>query len=438
MVKVKTRVASLVVKSGKEKFIFPFAFNFPKAKARNVKYALKRKKGEYNSVTVADRLKELHDCPKWTKTVNHWKREIEAGRKGKPKRQFRLKFAYVKVRDITIDDDIQRDLDPQWVASIFNTDSFDEVYMAAIQCVYDTTTGKMISINSQHTLTGETGFAFDDLWELDPVLDADLDMSKSDWYLDIKVPVTYFEVTSRAKARMGFRYLNGKNQKRVGPYQEHKILVLSKRVDDSTELDAIQADELQVINETEGFEPVDAKSEYNDQPWAITCVDEMMSHYTRPKRWEFVLRTHKRYWPNDQLAITEVDLYGFIYDYFSVMKGADVYSESFNKQFLDPAMALVQEIFDTPKAFDADCAKVQARYHAKKLDRSVDSKEVISAKEAMGPFVYLLKLYQRFNGTHKLPDVVDNFNEKRTGDLLDYVTHPDLLAHMEKVNGVKA
>lgn len=427
------RVPSVVVKVGKTKYVFPFTFHFPKAKARNVKHALKRKKGEYNSVTVADRLKELSECPKWIKTVEKWKREIEAGRIQKPSRKARLKFAYVKVRDITIDDDIQRDLDPDWVASIFNPDTFETPFMAAIQCVFDTVNQKMISINSQHTLTGEVGLSVEQLWELDPQLD-DVDFSKPDWYLDMKVPVTYFEITSRAKARMGFRYLNGKNQKRISPYQEHKIFVLSYRVDESTELEAVQANQIQNINEAEGYEPLEQDSIYNDQAWAIMCVKEMSGHYTRPERWQFILRTHKRYFANDQLATTECDLYGFMFDYFSAMKGIDVYSEKFNTEFLDPAMGLVQEIFTTPKAFDADCAKVQQRYHAKKLDRAIDSKEVINAKDAMGPFVYLLKLYRHFNGTHKLPDVVDNFNETRTGDLLKYVTHPDLIAHMEKVN----
>lgn len=405
--------------SKKTKVEFPYTFEFSTPKGRKVIHNLIRKKNEYKSVSIAERLAQLEhpDNTKWHNVVKKWKDDIKNG-KTKPNRNDRVKFAMVKVKDLTIDDDIQRDMDPDWVAGIANPNTFQVDYMSMIQCIYDPKTKKFISINAQHTVVLETAFAHHGLWD-----------GYKDDPLELEVPVAYIETSKRDKARMAFRIFNGKGQKKIEPYVDHKILVLAYRVDDSDEREAEKAAMIQSINEQEGFEPIPSTEVKNrDAAWAIDCVSEMQKHYQTPERWRFVLNTHKRYYPNIKLNIMECDLYGFIHDYFGEM-GYDVYSDEFRKEFLDSAMAIIQEFFTTPHKFGNDSKHTQIRFQAKRYNRAINSKD--NKVEDEGSFIYLLKLYQFFGGKYQLPAVVYNMNESSAGDLLDHVDDESLLEAMK-------
>lgn len=410
-----------VAKKKTSKFNFPYEFEFSTPKGRKVIHNLIRKSGEYGSASIADRLSqlELPENTNWHKVVKKWKDDIKKGIRQKPDRSLRVKFAYVKVKDLTIDDDIQRDMDADWVAGIANPKTFEVDYMSMIQCIYDPVLKKYISINAQHTVVLETAFAAHDLWD-----------GYSGDPLELEVPVAYIETTSRAKARMAFRIFNGKGQKKIEPYVDHKILVFACRVDGDDDKEAVAATKIQTINEQEGFEPIPTTDEKNrSASWAINCVAEMQSHYKSPERWKFILNTHKRYFPNIQLDIMECDLYGFMYDYFTEM-GYDTYSTKFRTEFLDQALAIIQEFFTLPHKFSGDSRHTQIRWQAKRYDRAIGDKQ--NKVEDEGSFIYLLKLYQHFGGMHELPSIVFNMNETKAGDLLAHVDDEHLLAEMKK------
>lgn len=407
---------AIIVTNGKkgkkrEAWVFPFQFEFVTPTGQQVIHLLKRKKGEYTSATVADRLKQLMDPKntKWHSTLAKWKEDVSNGRLTKPSRKLRVQFAMVKVKDIVIDDDIQRDMDPNWVAEIANPNEFETEFMSTIYCMYDPKTKKYISMNAQHTLVLEAAFAANNLWD-------DLENFDGD-PMELEVPVTYFPSSSRAKCRKGFDVFNGR-QKPIEPYVKHKRFVLAYRVDDDRkDKEAKKAHVIQTINEEEGFEPVSKDDKKNKKfSWAITCVAEMMGHYDRPDRWRFVLRTHKRYWPNIQLDIAEIDLYGFMFDYFVEM-GHDVYTDEFYKEFLDPCMAIIYKFFTTPHGFAGDSAGVQKRFYSAKTGLPEDKCKT----DDNGSCVYLMKLFRYFGGRHELPLYVNNLNDSLHGDLLDYV-----------------
>lgn len=401
------------------KVTFPYTFEFSTPKGRKVIHNLIREKGEYSSVTVADRLVqlELPENKTWHTVIKKWKEDISKGIRKKPSRKLRVQFANVKIKDITIDDDIQRDMDPNWVASIANPKTFEVDYMSTIQCIYDPKKKKYISINAQHTMVLEAAFAHHNLW----------DGFKGD-PMELEVPVAFIKTSNRAKARMAFRIFNGKGQKKIEPYVDHKNLVFAYRVDESDEPDAILAAAIQTINEEEGFEPISSTDiKHKSQPWAIDCIAEMQQHYKKPDRWRFVLNTHCRYFPNIKLDIMECDLYGFMYDYFTDL-GYDVYSKKFRNEFLDPSLAVIQEFFQTPHNFGADSKHTQIRFQAKRYSRTINSKD--NKVEDEGSFIYLLKLYRFFGGQHELPAIVHNMNEATAGDLLDHIDRETLLEAM--------
>jgi len=406
MSKLKTKVAN---KKSAKKNKFPFEFEFVTPSSLKPIHTLKRKRGEFNRVTIADRLEELFDPKntKWHSTLAKWKEDIAAGRIKKPKRALRGKLDYVKVKRIVIDDDIQRELDPNWVADIFNPSEFEEELMSPIFCMYDKKTDMMISVNAQHTLVLETAMAHNDIWE-----DFDGDP------LELYVPVFYVNMNSRNFGRKCFGVTNGMKSKKIEPYIHHKMNVLTKRVDgDNSDKMAHSADIIQTINEEEGYEPISRDNKAHKKfSWAITCIAEMIQHYNTPERWRFVLRTHKRYWPNINLDTAEVDLYGFIYDYFTDL-GYDVYTKEFNEQFLDPCMAIIWKFFTTPKDFKSDSSSTQKRFMSAKTGLPEDS----CTPDANGSVVYLMKLYRHFGGKHELPRYVNNLNDSQCGDLLNFI-----------------
>ena len=86
---------------------FPFTFQFVPATGEKPIHALKRKKGEFVSVTAAERYEELQN-PKNTKyhaTMAKWQEDIASGRRAMPDRKNRVCFADVKVKNIVIDEE---------------------------------------------------------------------------------------------------------------------------------------------------------------------------------------------------------------------------------------------------------------------------------------------------------------------------------------------
>jgi hypothetical protein len=390
---------------------FPFTYKKPAAvkMLRKIVHRLKRKKGQYTEISVQDRLTELFD------PVNvKWHKHLALlQKKGlKFKRGMRIKFAMVKLKDIFIDDDIQRDMDPDHIVKIANIENFRVPFMSAIQGTKEVGKWRFHSTNAQHTVVLEAAYAFHGLWE---------DYT-GDWK-DLEVPFLYIETDDRSMARQAFRVLNGKFSKPIGPYDHHKIEVLSYRVDGNMETENKQSATLQQICEDNGFEPISEDDDDNaGHPKSITHISAMRKYKEKPQHWEFILKTHAKYWPNIKLHGMEIDLYGFMYDYFKVKMKVDVYSKKFQSEFLDSFHAIIQTLFSTPENLSSESANTFKRWYAKTWDVSVDEAE--KKVEAQASFVLLMKMYRQLGGSQQLPDIVDLYDNSKAGDLTKYLSAP--------------
>jgi hypothetical protein len=368
---------------------------------------LKRKKGQYNEASIEDRLTQLFDP-----SNGSWHKHIAAlVKKGtKYDRSLRLKFARVKLKDIFIDDDIQRDLDVKHLVKIANLNRFRVQFMSAIQGTKEVGNWRFHSTNAQHTVVLEAAIAYHGLW----------DGYDGDWQ-ELEVPFTYIETDDRSFARQQFDVFNGKYSKPIGPYDHHKIEVLSYRVDGNMDTEYKEAHELQQICEDNGFEPLSGDEDENrGHPKSISHVSAMRKYKGRPLHWEFILKTHAKYWPNTELHGMEIDLYGFMYEYFKVKMKADVNSKNFEKEFLDPFHAVIQTCFSTPEMLSSESANTFKRWYAKTWDVSVDESPV----DAQASFVLLMKMYRNLGGTHQLPEIVDLYDNSKAGDLTKYLLAP--------------
>ena len=175
----KTSLANHV--KGQLSTVFPFTYKKPAAikMLRKIVHRLLRKKGEYKEVSVGDRLAELFD-PSNQKWHKHLALLLKKGIKYD--RNLRIQFTMVKIKDIYIDDDIQRNMDPDHVVKIGNINNFHVSFMSAIQGTKDVGKWKFHSTNAQHTVVYEAALAYHGLW----------DGYDGDWS-ELEVPFLYIE-----------------------------------------------------------------------------------------------------------------------------------------------------------------------------------------------------------------------------------------------------
>lgn len=389
---------------------FPFTYVDPKEVKllRKIVHRLKRIKGQYKEASIQDRLDQLFspDNGAWHKHIAMLKK------KGiKYDRKFRVQFALVKLKDIFIDDDIQRDMDIKHIIKIANITKFRVQFMSAIQGTKEVGKWRFHSTNAQHTVVLEAALAYHGLW----------DGFEGDWR-ELEVPFSFIETDDRSFARQQFDILNGKNAKPIGPYDHHKLEVLSYRVDGNMDPEFKQSAELQTICEENGYEPLASEDDENKgHPKSISHVSAMRKYKEKPQHWEFILKTHSKYWPNIQIHGMEIDLYGFMYEYFKVKMSVDVYSKKFEKDFLDPIHAIMQQVFSSPEMLSSESANTFKRWYAKTWDVSVD--EASNKVDAQASFVLLLKIYRALGGVHQVPDIVDLYDNIKADDLTTHLSN---------------
>ena len=365
-------------------------------------HSLKRKKGEYRVYTIDELVQKLENFSGWQDHIQTLLRKGVVY-----SRDQRISFKLVKLRDIRIDDDIQRSLDPAHCVSIGNPETFKVSFMSSIQCVKLPGKEEYHSINAQHTLVLEAAYAYRRIWNL-PNLEN---------YLDMEVPVSYVETSNRADARKAFKVYNGKGGKRISQYHEHFQNTIMYRVDGDGDKECFQAHELQSIMEELDYEfqSDDLFDPNIGHPRCITHVSASRKYYGKPNHWRFILTMHDKYWPNQQLSGMEIDLYGLMYEYMN--KIADVYSEEFQSTFLDPVHAIIQQFFFSPQNFGVESGNTYRRWYS--ATYSVTEKD--AKVEAQGSFVLLLKMYKNMNGTQPLPSIVDLYDNTVAGDVTSYL-----------------
>lgn len=390
---------------------FPLKYKKPKALkySKQLIHRLQRKKGEYNSVTAMGRLKEFLNSTR----VQVQKHFDQLKKEGKfYSRGLRIKFAEVKVKDINIDDDIQRELDHAHVLEIGDPDTFEVPFMSIITGSKDSK-GQFHASNGQHTLIYEAALAYHSLWH-----DYDGDVE------ELTVPFAYIETDDRSILRYGWYVANGMASKKPQPYDHHRVEVFCWRIDDKTDQKYRNAHLIQKICEDEGFEPISEFDFENlDHPRAIKAVDQMRKYSkTAEKReaWRFMLRTHAQNFPNRQIHQMEITLFCELYKYMTDMD-VDVYSNEFQKGFMEPFIAIMQTFFKGgPDNLASESTATFTKWFA--TEWNLDPSEDDIAVDKFASLVLMLKLYVALGGTHKVPDIVNNFKSDKSGDLLKYLS----------------
>jgi len=105
------------------------------------------KRGSGKVISLSDRVESLEKNRFWKKAMNKWDEDgFEFDITRMPK------VAMVKLGDILIDKDIQRELDEKHCSKIVDPIKFDPALLQTLQCV-KRSDGKFVSTDGQHTAT---------------------------------------------------------------------------------------------------------------------------------------------------------------------------------------------------------------------------------------------------------------------------------------------
>lgn len=368
---------------------------------RQVVNQLAREPNQFYVKTVADRLKEanapsnqgLHDA-----IEDYYKKGTSFSLKNLPK------HAKVKLKDILIDEDIQRELDEIHVMHIVQ--GFDERRVNPIFAVKFPGEDHYHCTDGQHTVVSLAKLAQAGLID---------EIDESDWE-EMEVDVLYVETPDRSFAREHFAFINGVGKKKIDEYDNHKQRVLSYRLDGNQKQEYALAAEKQTICEEAEVYPIGTDDTENlGIPGTLTHMQAIKN--MKPEILKFIVKNHNTYWKSEVVDAAEFSFNKHLYNKASV----PVDNKEF-VQFIQDLNAIIKEFFTNPNQLSTVTKEAYAAY----------SKEVYGSSKSVHDTAVLnivLKIYQKLGGSYPLPDIVLSHTEAGK-DLYDYLP----LATRDKIN----
>lgn len=373
--------------------VFPLVWTPSNVKhTRKVDNKLARKPGEFYVKTVAERLAEankpsnqgLHDA-----IEDYVKKGITFSLNKLPK------HSKVQIKNILIDEDIQRELDEVHVMHIVK--GFDERRVNPIFAVKFPGEKFYHCTDGQHTVVSLAKLAQAGL--IDGV-DAE------DWE-DMEVDVQYVETPDRSFAREHFAFINGVGKKRIDEYDYHKQRVLSYRLDKNNAQEYVLAAEKQSICESNDVYPI--SDEDTDNLGIAGTLTHMAAIKTmKPEVLKFLVKNHNKYWKDEVVDAAEFSFNKHLFNKAKVPVDSPEYV-----LFLDNLNSIIKEFFTNPSQLLTTVSDAYKAY----------SKDVYGASKSLHDTAILnvvLKIYIKLGGTYPVPDIVLSHCESGK-DLYDYL-----------------
>ena len=377
----------------KTKSTFPLKWEPSKHKSkRQVVNQLARKPGEFYVKTIAQRLEQanapsnqgLHDA-----IEDYYKKGTSFSLKNLPK------HAKVKLKDILIDEDIQRELDEIHVMHIVQ--GFDERRVNPIFAVKFPDENHYHCTDGQHTVISLAKLAEAGL----------IDEIEADDWEEMEVDVLYVETKDRSFAREHFAFINGVGKKKIDEYDNHKQRVLSYRLDNNQKQEYALAAEKQTICEDKNIYPI-ANSDDKNSGIPGTLTHMAIIKTMKPDVLKFIADFHDTYWKSEVVDAGEMGISRLLYQKANTPTDTKEY-----KEFLDNLNAIIKEFFTNPEELRKTAQEAYSTY----------SKEVYGASKSVHETAALniiLKIYRKLGGEFPVPDLVLSHTEAGK-DLYDYL-----------------
>lgn len=332
------------------------------------------------TVSLQDRIKELTSYKKWQKLIDEYRAR---GLKLNPR--LRPLVRMVKLKQIVIDEDIQRALDAKHCTNIAAIGTFNPSLIQVIYCI------KIPGLEEYHAVDGQHSATL-----LAALIAAGVFDGESDWR-EVEVPVLYIETTSKSFARKAFALINGKGKKKISPWYEHRTRVLSVRIDGSDDEDDKEAADKQLICERYDCYPVDTESQFVGKPGTFT---HMQAFNLDRKLLEACCRWHNEYFHYDEI---NGGLWFLIPQIVKSFRAAQI---PLTEKFLRELAAILQQHFSGLAQFHEACHDAHRRW-----GKHVYGIEKIEwENECLAPL--LIQIYKKLGGRQQVPKrMLDKFEE---------------------------
>lgn len=338
-------------------------------------------RGSGKTVSLEDRVEKLENNYSWNKMIQEWRRADK---------KFDLdrlpKVAMIKLGDICIDEDIQRELDEKHCATkIVHVDVFDEALLQTLQCIKNGE-GQFVSIDGQHTASSIAG-----------LISAGLVDGHEDWR-EFEFPVQYIETDNLAFARRAFSILNGKGKKRQSAYQQLRNAVFIVRIDgDTSDEEDVSMEKKVSIAEEHGCYPVEVNSNLGKYPGTFSNIATFKT--LNDTELACACMWHNRYFHYESLHVSTFFIFRDVVRGFSSAKLDTL------PALLEELAALVQTLFGNLSQYQESVAEAYRLWSVKRYGYPVAWNDDAYATA-------LLQLYKKFGGEAQVPlAMIDRFDD---------------------------
>jgi len=338
------------------------------------------RRGTGKTVSLQDRIDKLEQDAVWKKAMKAW--QIE-NKKVDIKRM--PKVAMVKLGQIEIDEDIQRQLDEKHCANkIADVHLFDPALLQTLQCI-KTSKGKYKSVDGQHTASTVAGLISAGYFE-----------GVTDWR-EFEFPVQYIETDNLAFARRAFSILNGKGKKKQSAYQQLRNAVFIVRIDkDKTDDEDVELEKKVAVAESHNCFPVEADSDLAKYPGTFTNIATFKT--LNESELEVACGWHNKYFHYESAHVS------LFFIYRDLCRQFDSAKLKLTPTLQEELAALVQNLFGNLSQFQESVTEAHRRWTVKRYgyQASWDDDAYACA---------LIQLYQHFGGKEKVaPTLLDHFD----------------------------
>lgn len=338
-------------------------------------------RGTGKVVSLQDRVDTLNKSFAWQKTIKDWKAQGKTFNLDR-----RPKVKMVRLGDIDIDEDIQRQLDDKHCANkIANPSVFDEALLQTLQCILPPGTGRYTNIDGQHT--GST---------IGALIDAGLMAGYTDWR-EFEVAVQYIETDNKAFARRAFGILNGKGKKKQSAYQQLRNSVFIIRIDkDLSDIEDVEVEAKVAMAEKYRCYPVEVDSTLAKYPGTFTNIATFKT--LSKNEIELACAWHDEYFHYETL---HVSLFFIFRDLLRQFSSAKLELTSAQGEEL---AALIQSLFGNLSQFQESVTEAHRKWTIKRYGYQ-------AAWDDDAYACALFQLYKKFGGEAKVaPTLLDRFD----------------------------
>ena len=338
------------------------------------------KRGTGKTVSLQDRIDSLEQAAVWKKAMKAWSTEKKmVDQKRMPK------VAMVKLGQIEIDEDIQRQLDEKHCANkIADVNLFDPALLQTLQCI-KTSKGKYKSVDGQHTASTVAGLISAGYFE-----------GVTDWR-EFEFPVQYIETDNLAFARRAFSILNGKGKKKQSAYQQLRNAVFIVRIDkDLSDQEDVEIEKKVSIAEIHNCFPVEVDSDLSKYPGTFSNIATFKT--LSNSELEEACKWHDSYFHCDPLHVSVFFIFRDLCREFASAK------LKLTPTLLEELAALIQNLFINMPQFQESVTEAHRRWTEKRYGYQANWDDDAYA-------CALVQLYQHFGGKEKVaPTLTDRFD----------------------------